>query len=96
MIPIDKEAAIEAIKEMAMRPSVQRNADTVNGLLGAMNIIYDLPTSDEVGEWVLKKIHEDECGNGQFQYVCSKCGASAYEFFQPYCHRCGTRMGVKK
>lgn len=96
MIPIDKEAAIEAIKEMAMRPTIQCNADTVNGLLGAMNIIYDLPTAEKVGKWILKKVCEDEYGNGKFQYFCSECGASAYEFFQPYCHKCGARMEVQE
>ena len=44
------------------------------------------------GKWMLGKVCEDEYGNGRFNYFCSECGASAYEFSQPYCHRCGARM----
>ena len=44
------------------------------------------------GRWILRKVYEDEYGNEQFNYFCSKCGVPAYEFSQPYCHRCGARM----
>ena len=44
------------------------------------------------GRWILRRVYEDEYGNGQFNYVCSECGAPAYEFSQPYCHKCGARM----
>lgn len=56
----------------------------------------NVPSAEKVGKWMVKKVCEDEYGIEKFQYFCSECDASAYEFFQPYCHRCGARMGVKK
>ena len=44
------------------------------------------------GKWLLEKIYEDEHGIEEFNYFCSECGAPAYEFSQPYCHRCGAKM----
>ena len=56
----------------------------------------ELPTIEaepiKHGRWILRKVYEDEYGNGQFNYFCSECGVPAYEFSQPYCHRCGARM----
>ena len=46
----------------------------------------------KTGRWILKKTYEDEYGNEQFKYFCSECDAPAYEFSQPYCHRCGADM----
>ena len=44
------------------------------------------------GHWILKKTYGDEYGNEQFKYFCSECDTPAYEFSQPYCHRCGAKM----
>ena len=46
----------------------------------------------KTGRWILKKTYEDEYGNEQFKYFCSECDTPAYEFSQPYCHRCGAKM----
>lgn len=56
--------------------------------------IWHLEDSEPVkhGHLILKKVYEDVCGNEQFNYICSECGAAAYEFSQPYCHRCGAIM----
>ena len=41
---IDKDALIAAIQEKAKEPSIAKNLDTVNGLCGAVSIIYEMPT----------------------------------------------------
>jgi NAD-dependent dihydropyrimidine dehydrogenase PreA subunit len=46
------------------------------------DIEYDLKSAEQErkkGKWILKKVYEDECGNKQFKYFCSECGASAKE-----------------
>ena len=48
------------------------------------------------GWWMLEKVCEDEYGNGTFNYFCSECGVPAYEFSQPYCHRCGAKMKKRR
>lgn len=87
MSTINREDAIEAIKEKAMRPDIQRNADTVNGLLGAMNIIYDLPTAEKVGKWIKQSPMVDT-------EECSECGYNILEeeFETPFCPWCGAKM----
>jgi len=57
-----------------------------------IGVLEELPSAEKHGRWILKMTHEDEYGNKQFRYFCSECGASAYEFSQPYCHHCGARM----
>jgi len=43
---ISREEVIDDILKLAKEPSVQRNPDSVNGLLGAYNIVYEKPSAD--------------------------------------------------
>lgn len=57
--------------------------------------IEDAPTVQperKDGSWMIEKVYEDEYGIEKFNYFCSECRAPAYEFFQPYCQRCGAKM----
>lgn len=44
-------------------------------------------------QWLLTKVYENEYGVERYNYLCSKCGAAAYDFRQPFCHNCGSLMG---
>lgn len=95
MSTINRENAIEAIKEKAMRPDIQRNADTVNGLLGAMNIIYDLPTTEKVGMWIDKLVYKQTMDGKTWDgyTYCSECREMhEYGYRSNYCPNCGAKM----
>ena len=54
---IDADSLIKAIKEKAKRLS---NVDTINGLCGAVALIFDAPTIVESDKGVLEKINEKQ------------------------------------
>lgn len=57
---IDKRKILNKIEEMANTPSIQKNADTCNGLIGAHKIVYEeksvkaIPVAD-IKKWVKKR-----------------------------------------
>lgn len=62
--------------------------------INAEKAISALPPAQperRTGTWMIEKVYEDEYGNEEFGYFCSECGAQAYEFYQPYCHKCGAK-----
>lgn len=63
-----------------------------DGKVDGYNLAGGKQIKRKTGQWNIEKVYEDEYGNEQFNYFCSECGAPAYEFLQPYCHRCGARM----
>ena len=85
---ISRQAAIDAVAEGLNRTFVKYR-DVADKMLSKV------PSAEPMkpGHWILKKVDEDEYGNEQFNYICSECGAPAYEFSQPYCHRCGAQNG---
>ena len=90
---ISRQAAIDALKN---RWKKTRNYEGIGDDIAEECELYlkQLPSAEPIkpGHWILKKVYEDEYGNAQFNYICSECAAPAYEFFQPYCHRCGAQM----
>lgn len=78
----------------------ESNMDGAYGYMDTKSIVKLLnnqPSAPErkKGKWRVKKVRKDEYGNVTYNFICSECGAPAYEFSQPYCHRCGTPMEVK-
>ena len=61
---VDKQKILKKIEDMAKRPSIQKNADTCNGLIGAHKIVYEeksvkaIPIAD-IKKWVKKRENED-------------------------------------
>ena len=67
---ISRQALIEAIEKKAKEPSIQKNASTVNGLLGAMNIAWDMPSVQPTSDWIpcserlpSEEVHDVLCCN---------------------------------
>ena len=87
---IDADEFQKAIEEKAKR---LKNLDTINGLCGAISILYEQPTADvqpvNHGEW--KKVT-------LALYKCSECGneicSSEYGLSKQYkyCSQCGAKM----
>ena len=101
---ISRQAAIKSIGEKAKRI---KNEDTLNGLAGAVGILFDLPSfkpQPKTGHWVEKNINEwsrkvfcSECGcPPPFEHVSNGdvYSASGYGVTNKtkYCPNCGTKM----
>lgn len=84
---IDRDEAVEAIQKKAKRI---KNADTINGLCGAISILYELPISyikGKEGQW----LHD---GNKwKNRWICTKCAYKLFEERTNFCPNCGARMG---
>jgi len=80
---ISRQAAIKAIENL--QDCYNGFSDTYDKacIIGALE---EVPSAQRTGRWI--KVHNGE----YYGYECSECGESAYEFKQPYCHRCGARM----
>ena len=91
MADINREAAIRAIEDKAKGI---KNEDTLNGLCGAIAILFDLPSvipQEKTGHWI------DRSDGGRIKYPwmeaheCDKCGeygSAAWNF----CPNCGADM----
>jgi GTP1/Obg family GTP-binding protein len=85
---INRQDAIKAIDEKAKRI---KNEDTLNGLAGAVGILFDLPSvkpQEKTGHWIII----DDCE--KFIAKCSECGQiedSRMIGKYAYCH-CGAKM----
>lgn len=91
---ISRQAVDKIIDDLFENDNLHASPSVWHGL----HMIKQLPSAQperKVGKWILTKVDEDEYGNGTFNWVCSECGAQAYEFSQHYCHRCGAPMEVK-
>jgi hypothetical protein len=86
---ISRDSVINRVLELAKEPSIQKCPDTVNGLLGAYNILYEFPSADVreniKGEWIEKEEH------GTFWVVCNKCNKQ-HAFSTNFCPNCGADM----
>ena len=85
---ISRQDAIKAIDEKAKRI---KNEDTLNGLAGAVGILFDLPPVNpqpKTGHWIDCDDSDDYCADG---YDCSVCGVNA-EYSTSYCPNCGAKM----
>lgn len=87
---ISRQDAIKAIDEKAKRI---KNEDTLNGLAGAVGILFDLPPvkpQEKTGHWQ----------HYEGMLICSECGAEFYDDIMEYCGDdvpkccpdCGIRM----
>ena len=79
---ISRQAAIKSIEEKAKRI---KNEDILNGLAGAVAILFDLPPVTpqlKTGNWIYKTTE------GQFCSICD--GQSVWKF--NYCPNCGAKM----
>ena len=92
---ISRQAAIKAIEERAKRI---KNEDTLNGLAGAVAILFELPSvnpQENTGHWIAQDIH-----NCHTDFKCSECGYIhnfMHLYGEPtadytYCPNCGAKM----
>lgn len=87
----------EAIKAMEDKAKGLKNLDTINGLCGAVAILYDLPSvqpKPKTGHWI-----EKDGFDGDTYYDCSECGESwttiegtPWNNGMKYCPNCGAKM----
>ena len=91
---ISRDSVINAVLELAKEPSIQKSPDTVNGLLGAYNILYEFPSAD-----VRENIH-GEWIDGMYE-KCSVCGMEFLDDiinlapdmgYPNFCPNCGADM----
>lgn len=85
---ISRAEAIKAIDEKAKRI---KNEDTLNGLAGAVGILFDLPSvnpQEPTGYWIE---NAPEYQNIDPPYICSECG-NFHLRKTNYCDQCGARM----
>ena len=88
---ISRQAAIEAIYHHF--PSVTREYAT-----DVLHLVPSALTKREKGKrkegkWLLKQERVDDYGSQRMLLRCSECGSAAYEYHQPFCHKCGAKMG---
>ena len=87
---ISLQDAIKAIDEKAKRIKCE---DTLNGLAGAIAILFDLPSvkpqEPKTGHWLMTG--ESDVYYDLPSYECSKCGQTSLEEGD-YCPNCGARM----
>ena len=92
---INRQDAIKAIEEKAKRI---KNEDTLNGLAGAVGILFDLPSvkpQEPTGHWV--KTPKAVMGEG-YMWYCDKCEHQVYQDSsksypsENYCPNCGAKM----
>lgn len=96
---ISRADAIQAMQDTAKKLT---NEDTINGLRGAVAILFDLPsvTQETKGHW----IDTNEKGFVYHRiYKCSHCGATVCEYPEnmreskyKYCSNCGSRNEVEE
>lgn len=94
MADINREAAIRAIEDKAKGI---KNEDTLNGLCGAIAILFDLPSvnpQEQTGHWI-----EKDGFDGDTYYDCSECGESfclidgtPTDNLYNFCPNCGADM----
>ena len=93
---ISLQDAIKAIDEKAKRI---KNEDTLNGLAGAVNVLYELPSvklQEKTGHWITK-IKSDLRGDmWPTNPKCSECGGEPYYsntiYNYKFCPYCGAKM----
>lgn len=86
---VSRYGAIKAIDERAKRI---KNEDTLNGLAGAVGILYELPPvkpqEPKTGHWIERRSR----ATGHIESVCSECGAEEGYPYNDYCGNCGAKM----
>jgi hypothetical protein len=89
----------DAIKAMQDKAKELKNEDTINGLCGAVAILFDLPSVTPIrpkGHWILADSQDNvDVENGNNRYICSECTFSdihAKTTEVPYCWHCGAKM----
>lgn len=88
---ISRQAAIKAIEERAKKI---KNEDTLNGLAGAVGILFELPSvkpqEPKTGHW--KRISMDKYSeHAKYWYRCDRCGKDNLGNTD-WCPNCGCRM----
>ena len=85
----------DAIKAMQNKAKKLKNEDTINGLCGAVAILFDLPSvtpqEPKTGHWI------DDMSLGYHVSICSNCnwrghGDTCLIYKPKYCPNCGTYM----
>jgi hypothetical protein len=97
---VDCVSRADAIKAMQDKAKKLKNEDTINGLCGAVAILFDMPSvtqqEPKTGHWIfVGEENEEETRNGNFRYICSECTYSdvhAKSTEVPYCWHCGAKM----
>ena len=88
--PCDCISRKEAIKAMEDKAKGLKNLDTINGLCGAVAILYDLPSVQPIrpkGKWIETTVR------GLKSLVCSKCCADLGSICETnFCPNCGADM----
>lgn len=84
--PCDCISRKEAIKAMEDKAKGLKNLDTINGLCGAVAILYDLPSVQPIrpkGKWIEGKFTNDDIRYNDHSYKCNRCGeifSRTYDF----------------
>jgi len=96
---ISRADAIQAMQDTAKKLT---NEDTINGLCGAVAILFDFPSvtpqEPRKGEWLrMSDLSEQE----DDRYKCSRCGNVVHHknkidlyTFNSWCGRCGSDNGI--
>lgn len=98
---ISRQAAIDALEQQAREMSrwSERYMEQTKGVLTAINIINDLPSSQperKIGHWILSDVQsEEELRNNNYLYYCSECGKGdvhSKSVMVSFCWHCGAKM----
>jgi len=91
---VDCISRADAIRAMQNKAKKLTNEDTINGLCGAVAILFDLPSvtpqEPKTGHWIeVHPLQEDDGG----AYMCSECKCGGL-VWKPttYCPNCGCHM----
>ena len=100
---VDLISRADAIKAMQDKAKKLKNEDTINGLCGAVAILFDMPSvipqEPRKGKWILND-NQGVQAVGYLTYHCSECGREISSKYHgkisllkeyPYCH-CGAKM----
>ena len=97
---VDCISRADAIKAMQNKAKKLKNEDTINGLCGAVAILYEMPSVTQAprkGQWILKRTFPTKLYDEYLsEYKCSECYreircTESQLVNYPYCH-CGARM----
>jgi len=100
---VDLISRADAIKAMQNKAKKLKNEDTINGLCGAVAILYEMPSvtpqEPKTGHWIVQPSNKEQDERDFIWWKCSECGQVIYsetekdkKEFHAFCGRCGAKM----